>query len=97
MRYDGRSYRLVVECLGRGRAAHPPAALEAGVLGDGALRIRGAVRKQFAYRQLRIITRDDVGKPRAYKGMPLYLWAKDQKPGDKTGDGFNNLWHVAKP
>ncbi len=21
---------------------------------------------------------------------------KDQKPGDKTGDGFNNVWHVIK-
>ena len=31
------------------------------------------------------------------KGKPLYYWAKDTKPGDKTGDGFaNNSWHVAK-
>ena len=44
-----------------------------------------------------IITRDDGGKQWAYKGKPLYLWAKDAKPGDKTGDGFNNVWHVAKP
>ena len=22
---------------------------------------------------------------------------KDQKPGDKTGDGVNNVWRVAKP
>jgi predicted lipoprotein with Yx(FWY)xxD motif len=44
-----------------------------------------------------IITRDDGGKQWALKGKPLYLWAKDQKPGDKTGDGFNNVWHVAKP
>ena len=44
-----------------------------------------------------IITRDDGGKQWAHKGKPLYLWAKDQKPGDKTGDGFNKVWHVAKP
>jgi predicted lipoprotein with Yx(FWY)xxD motif len=44
-----------------------------------------------------IVTRDDGAKQWAYKGKPLYLWAKDQKPGDKTGDGFNNVWHVAKP
>jgi predicted lipoprotein with Yx(FWY)xxD motif len=43
-----------------------------------------------------IVTRDDGGKQWAYKGKPVYLWAKDQKPGDKTGDGFNNVWHVAK-
>jgi predicted lipoprotein with Yx(FWY)xxD motif len=44
-----------------------------------------------------IITRDDGGKQWAYKGKPLYLWAKDGKPGDKTGDGFNNVWRVARP
>jgi len=44
-----------------------------------------------------IITRDDGGKQWAYKGKPLYYWAKDSKPGDKSGDGFNGVWHVAKP
>ena len=44
-----------------------------------------------------IVTRDDGAKQWAYKGKPLYTWAKDQKPGDKTGDGFaNNAWHTAK-
>jgi predicted lipoprotein with Yx(FWY)xxD motif len=44
-----------------------------------------------------IVTRDDGTKQWAYKGKPLYTWAKDQKPGDKTGDGFaNNAWHTAK-
>jgi len=32
----------------------------------------------------------------AYKGKPLYAWSKDGKPGDKTGDGMNSVWHVAK-
>jgi predicted lipoprotein with Yx(FWY)xxD motif len=32
----------------------------------------------------------------AYKGKPLYLWSKGQKPGDMTGDGFNGIWHVVK-
>jgi len=43
-----------------------------------------------------IVTRDDGAKQWAYKGKPVYLWAKDTKPGDKTGDGFNNVWHVVK-
>jgi predicted lipoprotein with Yx(FWY)xxD motif len=43
-----------------------------------------------------IATRDDGAKQWAFKGKPLYLWAKDQKPGDKTGDGFNSVWHTAK-
>ena len=44
-----------------------------------------------------IVTRDDGSRQWAYKGKPLYLWAKDQKPGDRTGDGVNNVWHAAKP
>jgi predicted lipoprotein with Yx(FWY)xxD motif len=44
-----------------------------------------------------IITRDDGSKQWAMKGKPLYHWAKDVKPGDKTGDGFNKVWQVAKP
>jgi predicted lipoprotein with Yx(FWY)xxD motif len=44
-----------------------------------------------------IVTRDDGSKQWAYKGRPLYTWAKDAKPGDKTGDGFaSNAWHTAK-
>ena len=44
-----------------------------------------------------IVTRDDGQKQWAYKGKPLYGFAKDTKAGDKTGDGFlNGAWHVAK-
>jgi len=41
------------------------------------------------------VTRDDGSKQLAYKGKPIYRWIKDQKPGDKTGDGVNKVWHVA--
>ncbi|WP_343627597.1 hypothetical protein [Roseateles sp.] len=44
-----------------------------------------------------IITRDDGAKQWAYKGKPLYFWVKDAKPGDRTGDGVNQVWHAAKP
>jgi predicted lipoprotein with Yx(FWY)xxD motif len=44
-----------------------------------------------------IVTRDDGAKQWAYKGQPLYLWVKDTKPGDKTGDGVNGVWKTAKP
>jgi predicted lipoprotein with Yx(FWY)xxD motif len=44
-----------------------------------------------------VVTRDDGKKQWAYKGKPLYTWVKDQKPGDKTGEGVNNVWHVARP
>ncbi|GIQ78648.1 hypothetical protein [Bradyrhizobium sp. RD5-C2] len=45
-----------------------------------------------------IIARDDGSKQWAYKGKPLYTFAKDQKAGDTTGDGFlNGAWHLAQP
>ena len=43
-----------------------------------------------------VIARDDGAKQWAYDGKPLYLWVKDKKPGDRTGDGVRNVWHVVK-
>lgn len=43
-----------------------------------------------------IVARDDGARQWAYKSRPLYFWSKDQKAGDKTGDGFNGVWHVAQ-
>jgi predicted lipoprotein with Yx(FWY)xxD motif len=43
------------------------------------------------------ISRDDGRQQWAYKGKPLYTWAKDKKHGDAMGDGVNNMWHVASP
>jgi predicted lipoprotein with Yx(FWY)xxD motif len=44
-----------------------------------------------------VVTRDDGSRQWAYKGMPVYYWVKDTKPGDRTGDGVNGVWHTAKP
>ena len=44
-----------------------------------------------------VVTRKDGSKQWALKGMPLYTWVKDTKPGDVTGDGFKDVWHVARP
>jgi predicted lipoprotein with Yx(FWY)xxD motif len=44
-----------------------------------------------------IVTRDDGTKQWAFKRKPVYFWVKDTKPGDRTGDGFNNVWRLAKP
>jgi predicted lipoprotein with Yx(FWY)xxD motif len=43
-----------------------------------------------------VVTRDDGSKQWAHKGKPLYLWIKDSKPGDKTGDGVGKVWWVVK-
>jgi predicted lipoprotein with Yx(FWY)xxD motif len=44
-----------------------------------------------------VVTRDDGSRQWAYRGKPVYYWAKDSKPGDRTGDGFNNAWRLARP
>jgi predicted lipoprotein with Yx(FWY)xxD motif len=44
-----------------------------------------------------IVTRDDGKTQLAYKGKPLYYWVKDTKPGEKTGEGVNQVWRTARP
>jgi predicted lipoprotein with Yx(FWY)xxD motif len=44
-----------------------------------------------------VVTRDDGGKQWAYDSKPLYGWVRDTKPGDTSGEGFNNVWRVARP
>lgn len=43
-----------------------------------------------------IIKRYDGSRQWTYRGMPLYRWKNDVRPGDMNGDGVNNVWHVAK-
>lgn len=40
------------------------------------------------------ITRDDGSKQLVHRGKPLYTFIKDQKEGDRTGDGVGGVWHV---
>ncbi|HEY0884940.1 MAG TPA: hypothetical protein VGE20_06650 [Ramlibacter sp.] len=44
-----------------------------------------------------VVARDDGSRQWAYKGKPVYYWIKDGKPGDRTGDGVNNVWRLARP
>jgi predicted lipoprotein with Yx(FWY)xxD motif len=69
-------------CNGPCAANWPPLPAQSGERGSG---------------DYTVITRDDGSKQWAYKGKPLYTWVKDKQPGDVTGDGFKNVWHVAKP
>ncbi len=69
-------------CNGDCAVKWPPMIASASVKPDGAYSV---------------INRDDGAKQWAYKGKPLYTWFKDQKPGDMTGDGVNNVWRTAKP
>jgi predicted lipoprotein with Yx(FWY)xxD motif len=44
-----------------------------------------------------VVTRDDGSRQWAFRGKPVYYWARDAKPGDRTGDGVNNAWRLARP
>jgi predicted lipoprotein with Yx(FWY)xxD motif len=43
-----------------------------------------------------LVDRTDGNKQWAYEGKPVYLWVKDTKPGDVTGDMVGEVWHVVK-
>jgi len=47
--------------------------------------------------KLGTITRDDGTKQVTVDGMPIYLWVKDKKPGDVTGQGVGKVWYVVAP
>ena len=44
-----------------------------------------------------VVVRDDGSRQWAFRGKPVYYWVKDTKPGDRTGDGVNNVWRLARP
>ncbi|MGY8527256.1 hypothetical protein L0937_18715 [Paracidovorax citrulli] len=69
-------------CNGQCAVAWPPLLAQPGTAPTG---------------QYTIVTRDDGTRQWAYRGMPLYRFAKDANPGDRSGDGVNNVWRVAKP
>jgi predicted lipoprotein with Yx(FWY)xxD motif len=46
---------------------------------------------------LSLITRDDGSKQHAWKGMPLYYYADDARPGDTTGHNVGKAWFVIQP
>lgn len=41
--------------------------------------------------------RSDGGVQVTYKGAPLYYSAKDQKPGDATGQNVRGVWFLVNP
>jgi predicted lipoprotein with Yx(FWY)xxD motif len=46
---------------------------------------------------LAVITRADGGRQVTYNDQPLYLYVRDQQPGDTTGEGVGGVWHLARP
>ncbi|MFJ4027848.1 hypothetical protein ACIPWF_11335 [Paenarthrobacter sp. NPDC089989] len=43
------------------------------------------------------IATPDGKKQVTLNGMPLYYYAKDQAPGDVTGQGVSNVWYLVSP
>lgn len=43
---------------------------------------------------LGLTARPDGGMQVTLDGQPLYYWIHDAVPGDATGDGVNDVWHV---
>lgn len=57
----------------------------------------GVARSAQAMGDYTVINRADGSKQWAYKGQPLYYFARDAKPGDKLGQGMGGVWSVARP
>lgn len=70
----------VTACYDKCATAWPPLLAKDGAAADG---------------DFTLVDRTDGTKMWAYKGWPLYLWFKDTKPGETTGDMVNNVWHTA--
>lgn len=80
--YWDKDSKAVSKCYGRCAKNWPPLMASASDKASG---------------EWTIIKRKDGSLQWAYDGKPLYLWVKDKKPGDTTGDGVGKTWHVAHP
>jgi predicted lipoprotein with Yx(FWY)xxD motif len=71
----------VSNCYGGCAGSWPPFVAKSGADADG---------------DFTLVERKDGSAQWAYKGMPLYYWAGDSKPGDTKGDGVGGVWHAVK-
>ena len=75
-------------CNGTCATTWPPFTTTAGAAPSGVTGATGA---------FTLVTRADGTEQIAYNGKPLYHYSGDKAPGDTSGDGVANLWHLAKP
>ena len=78
--WDKDTVGVSSNCYDKCAVNWPPALADAGATAAG---------------DFTLVDRTDGTKVWAYKGWPLYLWIKDTKPGDTTGDGVGGVWHTA--
>ncbi|WP_062261772.1 hypothetical protein [Endozoicomonas arenosclerae] len=74
-------------CYGDCAVKWPPAYVDANLTKDGInnIKLSGG---------FDIIKRNDGTYQWSYQGQPLYHWFKDQAPGETSGDGVKNVWHL---
>ncbi len=75
-------------CYGGCAKAWPPLTVPSGTMPTAALGVTGT---------LTTTERTDGTYQVVYNGWPLYLWAKDTKPGDTTGQNVGGVWFVLNP
>ncbi len=78
--FDKDTAGQAATCVDKCAAAWPPAYASAGAAASG---------------DFTVVARKDGSSVWAYKGLPLYTFAKDKAPGDATGDGVGSVWHTA--
>lgn len=66
----------------------PPYIVSLGAALHGAAAVTGAIAT---------LTRTDGTAQVTYKGVPLYFWKNDVKPGDTTGQNVGGVWFVVTP
>ena len=76
----------VSNCKGGCISAWPPLSVSAGTTPTGGTGVTG---------QLGTITRDDGSLQVTYKGLPLYFFHSDSKPGDTNGNYTG--WSLVRP
>ena len=76
----------VSNCKGGCISAWPPLSVTAGTTPTGGTGVTG---------QVGTITRDDGSLQVTYKGLPLYFFHSDSKPGDTNGNYTG--WSLVKP
>lgn len=78
-RYDPDGTSGASRCDGACAAVWPPYPVDKGINATG---------------DYSMTKRADGVRQWVYRGRPLYLFAGDDKPGARDGDGVNGSWHV---
>src|SRR5262249_8737618 len=71
------------KCVGAGAATWPPL-------------VATSVSEATGRSDWSLVDRDDGKKQIAFRGMPLYRYAKDPAPGTTFGEGVSVAWSVAR-